>query len=309
MQVETHQLELLEALGAGLNLTQAAERLHVTQPALSQRLAGMERSLGVDLFTREGRRLVPTAAGRRMIATARGVLSELRAATEDVQRIATGGPPRLRLATQCSMNFQWLPPILADFERSHPDTDVRIEAEATERPVGPLLEGRIDVAFVTKPDPRMDEVERRRLFDDDVVAVVAADHAWTERAYVTARDFHDEHVLVHDAYDPERLPPLPLPLPDGARPRRVTPMPLVMELIVQLVASSGAVAILPRWSIGAMADVFDVHTVPLGRRGTKRTWWLALRRDERREHVLAFADAAEAGFPDGVVPPPAALAP
>lgn len=71
-------------------LTAAAGRLFLSHPALSQRLTRLEDKLGVRLFERAGRRLVPDPAGHRMLATSRHVLSELRAAERAVRRSATG---------------------------------------------------------------------------------------------------------------------------------------------------------------------------------------------------------------------------
>ena len=75
MDLDLRDIELLDALAADGTLTAAAERLFVSQPALSQRLTKMERKLGVPLFEREGRRLVANAAGRRMLVASRQVLA------------------------------------------------------------------------------------------------------------------------------------------------------------------------------------------------------------------------------------------
>ena len=249
MDIDIRQLQLLEALGEGQSLTSAAERLFVSQSALSQRLLGMERYLGQELFDRNGRALTPNRAGRRMIMAARSVMSELRSAQHDVQRMQESSPPVLRLASQCSANFQWLPSVMADYMKRCPEAEVRIESAHSEKPIPALLEDRIDVAIFTKPDARMEELEICELFQDEMVAVVAHDHPWAGRKYINATDFKDVHLIIHDAYDPARFPAVPLPIPEGARPRKVTPMPLVTELIAQLVATGDAVAVLPDWAI------------------------------------------------------------
>ncbi|MBL4770289.1 MAG: LysR family transcriptional regulator [Planctomycetes bacterium] len=296
MEVDIRQLQLLEALGEGQSLTSAAERLHVTQSALSQRLLGMERYLGQDLFTRNGRALTPNVAGRRMILAARSVMTELRSAQYDVRQMQQDSPPVLRIASQCSANFQWLPPVLAEFMKRCPDAEVRIESAYSEKPIPALLEERIDVAIFTKPDARLEELEVCELFQDEMVAVVANDHPWAKRKYINAGDFSDVHLIIHDAYDPSRFPAVPLPIPEGARPRKVTPMPLVTELIAQLVMAGNAVAVLPDWAISHWLRTFGITTTSLTRRTMKRTWYRAHSRGVLPEHVQAFVECMDAHF-------------
>lgn len=302
MELDIRQLQLLEALGEGQSLTSAAESLHVTQSALSQRLLGMERYLGQDLFARNGRALTPNLAGRRMIAAARSVMTELRSAQHDVRQMNQDTPPILRIASQCSANFQWLPPVLAAFVKRCPSAEVRIESAYSEKPIPALLEERIDVAIFTKPDARMEELEVCELFRDEMVAVIANTHPWAKRKYVNAGDFHDQHLIIHDAYDPARYPAVPLPIPEGARPRKITPMPLVTELIAQLVAAGDAVAVLPDWAINHWLRTFGITTTSLTRRTMKRTWYRACRRGELPEHVQAFIECMDAHFAGDAFP-------
>jgi LysR family transcriptional regulator, regulator for metE and metH len=115
MDVDTRTLELLEAIAADGTLTAASRRLHISQPALSQRLSGLEARLGIPLFEREGRRLVPTRAGRRMITTSTSVLADLRAAQRDLDDLRDGRSGIIRFSSQCSTNYQWLPPVVQAF--------------------------------------------------------------------------------------------------------------------------------------------------------------------------------------------------
>ena len=233
---------------------------------------------------------------------ARSVMSELRSAQHDVQRMQESSPPVLRLASQCSANFQWLPSVMADYMKRCPEAEVRIESAHSEKPIPALLEDRIDVAIFTKPDARMEELEICELFQDEMVAVVAHDHPWAGRKYINATDFKDVHLIIHDAYDPARFPAVPLPIPEGARPRKVTPMPLVTELIAQLVATGDAVAVLPDWAISHWLRTFGITTTSLTRRTMKRTWYRATKRGELPHHVTAFIEGMDAHFADGSFP-------
>lgn len=290
MDLDLRDLELLDALADHQTLTAAAANLYVSQPALSQRLTKMEDKLGVLLFDRQGRRLVPNPAGRRMLTASRQILTDLRSAERDVHEIANGRDRRVRFTAQCSTTFQWLPPILRSFRASHPDADVRIEAVADDDLIGALLDDRLDVALVHKPDRRMDQVEVTTLFEDEMVAVVGAGHPWATRHHVTARDFDDVHLILYDGYDQSRIPATPLPIPHGARPARVTTVPVMTDLVIEMVAGGEGVTVIPNWMALPFVGTHGVGIVPVGAKPQTRTWSCATRPGGQPDHIAAFAD-------------------
>lgn len=290
MTVDLRDLELLAATADSGSLTAAAERLYVSQPALSQRLTRLEDRLGMPLFDRTGRRLVPNAAGRRMLVAAHQVLSELRSATRDLQEMRDGRDRRVRFTAQCSTTFQWLPPVIRAFRDRHPEAEVRIESVPDDAPVPALLADRVDVALVTKPDPEMERISLTRLFDDEMVAVVPSDHPWAARPHLTAKDFTDAHLILYDAYDQTRIPSIPLPLPPQARPARITTMPVITDLVIEMVAGGQGATILPNWVAAPYTNSHDLALIQIGATPMARTWYLGTRLGPRTPHLQAFVD-------------------
>ena len=288
MDLDLRDLELLDALADAQTLTAAAKSLYVSQPALSQRLTKMEDKLGVRLFDREGRRLVVNPAGRRMLVASRLVLAELRSAERDVRDIRDGANGRVRFTSQCSTTFQWLPPVLKRFREQQPNIEIRIETVPGDDPIGALVDDRVDVALVTKLDRQMDRVLLTPLFDDEMVAVVAGPHPWAARRYVTARDFDDAHLILYDVYDQTRIPSTPLPVPHGARPARITTMPVITDLLIEMVAGGQGVTVLPNWVAAPYTTSHDVEIVHLGAKPLIRTWYCATRPGPRLPHIDAF---------------------
>jgi|ERR687892_2375609 LysR family transcriptional regulator for metE and metH len=302
MHVDTRTLELLEAIATDGTLTAASERLHVSQPALSQRLTGLERRLGIALFARQGKRLVPTRAGLRIIHTATSVLTELRAAERDLDDIRHDRTAVLRLTSQCSTNYQWLPPVVQALATRCPDVQVRIETVAHDDVIGALLDDRVDVALACKPDKRMDAVATLPLFDDEMVAVVPIDHPWATRPHLRRGDLDGTHLILFDAYDPTRVPPLPLPLPDGGRPARITTTPTVSELVVELVAAGQGIGILPGWVASPYTATGRVATVRLSRTPQTRTWYATWRQEDQPAHIVTLVDILRDHFADRPLP-------
>ncbi|MFE1790331.1 LysR family transcriptional regulator [Streptomyces sp. NPDC059525] len=290
MDVDLRDLELLEATAAAGSLTAAAEKLYVSQPALSQRLTRMEDRLGMRLFDRQGRRLVPNAAGRRMLVAAGRVLGELESATRDLREIREGRDRRVRFTAQCSTTFPWLPPVLRAFRAREPGIDVRIATVADDAPIPALLADQVDVALVTKPDVQMDRVTLTRLFDDEMVAVVPAGHPWASRAHLTARDFDGADLVLYDFYDQKRIPSIPLPIPVGARPGRITTMPVVTDLVVEMVAGGQGVSVLPNWVAAPYTASHGLALVRIGAQPLTRTWFCATRPGPRPPHLDVFVE-------------------
>jgi LysR family transcriptional regulator for metE and metH len=288
MDLDVRDLELLEALDHQQTLTAAADHLFVSQPALSQRLLRLEQRLGAPLFERRARRLVANPAGTRMVRAARITLHELRDAVREVGDIGSSRLETVRIWTQCTTNYQWLPPVLRTFHRLQPATEVSIETLDDSTHVDALLAGRVDVAIVNKLDREMDRVRLHELFEDELLAIVASDHPWARKPYVAASDFSSAHLVMFDSYDPTRVPSTPLPLPDGATPATLTLLPLVTELVIETVVGSDAVTVLPSWIAAPYLASGRVAGIQIGHTPQGRTWYAATRRGVQPEPIRAF---------------------
>src|ERR1051325_6288769 len=174
MTLEIRHLLLVAAVSEEGTLTKASTRLHPTQSALSHQLLDLEERLGTQLFHRVSKRMILTAAGERILASAKRVLDDLRHAEEEVRLLVEEKRGLLRITTECYTCYHWLPALLARFRKKHPGVDVRIDIASTKRPFDALVEGSIDLALVSE------EVDDKRLrvtplFDDEQL-VMAPDH-------------------------------------------------------------------------------------------------------------------------------------
>jgi DNA-binding transcriptional LysR family regulator len=134
------------------SISGAARRLRLTQPTLSRQLRDLERRLGVDLFTRTGRGLVPTAAGSALLKRAATVLEEAEAVLEDVRLAAQGMSGQLVIGFAGSGINGPLGEVLGRLRRQLPAVDLRLVElfDDVEMSAG-VLEGRLDVAAMRLP--------------------------------------------------------------------------------------------------------------------------------------------------------------
>lgn len=146
-----HQLAYLREVERAPTFTAAAERLGVSQPALSQALAAMERHLGVPLFERDGRRRVLTEAGAEVARFASEVLGR---ATELRSWIASreqGEAGSLAVGMIDAASLYLLPGTIGAFREAHPDVDLRLLVDTSEALMDRLRRFELDLAFVIAP--------------------------------------------------------------------------------------------------------------------------------------------------------------
>ena len=245
--LEMRHLSLVNEIASTGSVTRAAERLHLTQSALSHQLRDIESRLGLQLFLRLGKKMVLTPPGERVLGAAKRVLDEIGRTEEDLRLMTQNGKGVLRLCTQCNTGYHWLPPLLQSFHRKFPGVDVQIMVNATDRPLEALLEGQIDLAIVTS------DVDDRRvattpLFEDELVAVVSPTHPFAKRAYIEPDDFSDEHLIVYKVERSESYIFTRVLNPAGVEPARVSQVPLT-EAILELVKAGLGVSVMARWAI------------------------------------------------------------
>jgi len=180
------------ALATARTTAGAAAGLHLTQPAVSRALLAAEGKLDVRLFERTPRGLEPTVAGRILLDSAPGLLTELHELELRLRGPATP-PQRLRLVCECYTAYHWMPSALQGLRASLPGVDLSIAIECTRDPIAALQAGEIDVALISEaPTPRSRRLVDKPLFADEVVFVMAASHRLATRASLTRADLRGE---------------------------------------------------------------------------------------------------------------------
>jgi LysR family transcriptional regulator for metE and metH len=280
LTLEVRHLALVGEIAATGSVTRAAERMHLTQSALSHQLRDLEERLGLQLFLRLGKRMVITPAGERVLASSRRVLDELARAEDELRIMSQDGIGVLRLCTECNTGYHWLPPLLQLFHRDHPGVDVQIVVDATLRPIEALLDGEIDLAIVTSA------VEDKRLvasplFQDELMAVVSPQHPLAVRTRIEPTDFSGQHLIVYTADRADSYTFTRILTPAGVEPGRVSAIPLT-EAILEMVKAGLGVSVMPRWAIEPALETGTVRALRIMRRGVHRSW-MAVRLRERSE--------------------------
>lgn len=282
--MELRHLRLIRALAENGTLTDAGKRLHLSQSALSHQLHDVEEEMGAPLFRRVRKRMVLTSLGQRMLKSASAVLDELERLHHDAKQMVEGKSGTLRLAACSHACFQWLPAVLGSFKNACPGVTVEVNSAATSDPAGHLLSGAIDLA-IENIKVNAPQIVYRRLFDDEMFAVVHKDHPWANKTYVTARHFKDEHLINYDHAVEDVVFYQRVLQPAGVVPKSWTKLPMT-DAIVEMVRAGMGVAVLGRWSIRPYLESAELRTIRVTRGGLKRTWYAATLRGQQHPAYL-----------------------
>ncbi|KQV80105.1 LysR family transcriptional regulator [Massilia sp. Root351] len=153
MNLELRQLRYFAAVAEELHFGRAAQRLHMTQPPLSQAIQALEELLGAALFERNRRGVALTAAGIALLPEARRLLAQAQELPQLVQRAAAGEVGRLALAFVSSADYSVLPPFLRAYRAAFPQVQIALQEATSDLQLEDLLQGRIDAGLLIPPLP------------------------------------------------------------------------------------------------------------------------------------------------------------
>lgn len=154
-KMDIRQLKYFRAIAAEGTISGAAKQLYMTQPTLTQQIHRLETELGVKLFTRSGRRIVLTEAGRLLSTRAEQILDLLHTATIEVKELHEGYKGVLSIGTIASVGVTLLPKFLRDFNRQYPNISIQLFEGDTPRILDLLHTGIIEIGIVRSIfDPR-----------------------------------------------------------------------------------------------------------------------------------------------------------
>ncbi len=290
LPLEVRHLRLVVAVVEEGGLTRAGERLNLTQSALSHQLKQIESSLGVSLFTRVKKRLVLTDSGAELVERARRILADITELVSYLREHASGKRGTLRIATQCYTCYEWLPPLLKRFHRSHPDVHVQIVADATADPLEALRAGQIDLAILSldSDDANVDIFD---LFRDELLLLVPPDHPLAAKPYVTQADFKNQVLLSYSPPD-DSFFYLQYLAHSTAQPASVTVIKLT-EAILSMVRAGLGVTVAARWAVAEELRSGRLVGLRIGSKGFYRQWRAAVRKSPQRERPAYVAGFIE----------------
>jgi len=190
MDVDLRKLRYFLAVAELLHFGRAAEQLHIAQPALSRQIRSLEHDLGARLFDRDRHRVELTQAGRQLLRDAPDLLAAAAATRHRVAAAARG-------TRSLSVGFRAgivVTAAVRAFRVEHPDTSVELRHLEWDQQEEPVLDGRVDVAYL-RPPVAGDGLALAPLYSEPRVAVLPADHRLAGKSSVTVADLAAELLM------------------------------------------------------------------------------------------------------------------
>ncbi len=271
---EVKHLRMVSTIAETQNMTKAAEKLFITQSALSQQLKHIESKLMANLFFRTKRKMILTSTGKRVLKTANHVIEILEDTELEIAKIVNGENGELKVGTQCLFCYKWLPEVMAVFQGKFPNIEFEIgnsedifqelESEKFDFIITGLAQGDNMLSYIP-------------LFEDQMVCIMHEDHPLTAKTYIDFPDFADENLIFNsergkDMFHKDSMKH------GGMMPKRSMIVGQA-QAIIELVASGFGLGFFPKWAIRSFQETKQISARPFTKRGTLLTWAVAHLKD------------------------------
>src|SRR5215813_7491043 len=194
--MELRQLRSFVAIAECGTFTAGAERVHVTQAAISMQIRQLETETGTRLFVRAPRKILLTEAGERLLDRARSILREHDAALEELAALTGAHRGRLRLGTaSAGVSGEPLPRILKELRTKHPGAEILVTSGKSAELVEQVLSGQLDAAFVSLPVEARG-IQTELLSEDYLVAIASPRHKMARQKVVSAYALAGEKLIL-----------------------------------------------------------------------------------------------------------------
>ncbi|NJL55010.1 LysR family transcriptional regulator [bacterium] len=198
--MELQQLRYFVMVAEELHFGRAADRLHISQPALSKQIANLEKEIGLALLTRTKRTVKLTTAGQVFIEQSKQLLSQVDTAIQLTRRTARGEAGHLTIGFTETATHTVLPNLVKEFRSNYPNVELTMLGLSTEAQVAALNRDQIDIAFLHPP---IDErgLNLHSILSANFVVVLPQQHPLLQCEKITPEALANESFIIHPRHE------------------------------------------------------------------------------------------------------------
>ncbi len=195
--MELRHLRYFVAVAEQESFSRAAQALHVSQSAISEQIADLEREVGIQLLDRGARKTLLTQSGMVFLQHARRVLEEANNALVQTQRAERGEVGTLRIGFFAGSVGEGFPMLVRSFRQSHPHVELSLMEMTPVEQWAALEDGRIDLGFTRIPEPQFRrEIRHETLRLDPIVAILPRDHPRADVKRLDLKDLANDPFII-----------------------------------------------------------------------------------------------------------------
>lgn len=271
--MELRHLKLVITVDKEGTLSKAAEKLHLTQSALSHQLKEIEEELGMLMFNRVKKRLVISDAGRTIRDTGLKIHSDLELAKGKLKKQMNGQQGSVKLSTECYTCYHWLPEVMNRFQNDFQQIEVEILPEFTKNHFEGLMNEQVDLV-ITSLKSNNENLDYEDLFQDEQLAIVANGHPWASKSFVELEEFKSENLIIYQKPIEEVTFYKHFLKPNGIIPNKIIEIRLT-EAAIQMAKNDFGVKVMAKWAAAPYVEKGDVASIKITENGIYRKWYLA----------------------------------
>lgn len=297
--MEIKYLRLILTIAEEGSIVDSADRLFLTQSALSHQLREIEERLGFKIFIRSRKKWHLTSEGQELHSLANKVIRDIEAGMQKIENIKDGSKGEIRLSTACYSFYQGIPQFVQKMALLYPEINIKLNIQDTHHPVSKLLSNELDMAITSDRCEHAD-LENKLLFKDEMFIILHEEHKLAQYDHLEAKALSDEHLIIH-SYPLETVTIYERFLkPNRIEPKNITAIPMT-EVALDMVQANMGIMCMPKWALSSFNLSDAVVMRQIGKDGLKRKNYLIFRKQDRfKKYMADFIQNVEEMFLDKV---------
>ncbi|WP_415897224.1 LysR family transcriptional regulator [Neptuniibacter sp. QD57_21] len=290
--IERAHLKILREINRQGSVTAAADKLCLTQSALSHTIRKLEGLVGCELWEKKGRNIHLTQTGEFLLKEAERILPQLERIDTKLKEFANNEIGTLNIGMECHPCYQWLTQVSAAYLKERDGIDLDVKQRFQFGGMAALFNHDIDI--LVTPDPiEMKAIHFEPVFPYELVLIVNDENPLAKRSNIQPQDLAEQTLITYPV-EPERLDIFQqFLLPANCRPKKHKTMEAT-EIIIQMVSANRGVTVLPNWLANEYTKKLPVQGIRLGKEGVHKQIHLGIRiEDSQSEHIQSFITLAK----------------
>ena len=293
--MEIKYFRLIKSIAEEGSIANSAEKLFLTQSALSHQLRELEERLGFKVFHRTRNKWQLTDEGTELYKLGNSILDSIEKGFQNIEQLRSGSVGNIKVSTECYSFYQGLSAFIQKMGLLYPEIDVDMILEATHQPISKILSNEIDMAIVTTR-PNNDRLSSIEIYDDEIFAVMHRENHLAYNPFLDTNHFSEIHLIIH-SFPLETVSVYEHFLkPNKITPFKISAIPLT-EVAMEMVAANMGIMCMPKWALKSFHISEDLIFKRIGENGLKRTHYLVFRKsDKAKKYITEFISSFQEDF-------------